>query len=176
MTLLEQEIHLLEPMARSYESRSVGNKAPCGNTEKGTTHFLTQAGSRNYFQWRTLKSHETANCTVKISTGFDDFDTDFKVLRPRDDSADAEGRFACGRKAGYEGKEFRLPNDLICDSCVLQFTQEISDKEHIHQCADIVVKENLSASGFGCPLPCLNGGTCMNGACVCRDGFFGEQC
>ena len=77
-------------MARSYESRSVGNKAPCGNTEKGTTHFLTQAGSRNYFQWRTLKSHETANCTVKISTGFDDFDTGFKVLRPRDDSADAE--------------------------------------------------------------------------------------
>jgi len=56
---------------------------------------------------------------VRISTGFDDFDSDFKVLRPRDDSADAEGRFACGRKAGYDGKEFRIPNDMICEGCVL---------------------------------------------------------
>jgi len=43
------EIHLLDPMPRSYEQRHAGNKSPCGKPQKGTTHYLAQAGSRNYF-------------------------------------------------------------------------------------------------------------------------------
>ena len=66
-----------------------------------------------------MKSHESSNCTVKLSTGFEDFETDFKVLRPRDESGDADGRFPCGRKAGFEGKEFKIPADITCDKCVI---------------------------------------------------------
>ena len=90
-----------------------------------------------------MKSHDQANCTVRLSSGFDDFDPDFKILRPRDNSGDADGRFPCGRKAGFEGKEFRLPDDIVCDKCVVQFVEEVSAKEKIHQCADIVIMEDL---------------------------------
>ena len=105
---------------------------------------MAQSGSRNYVQWKTLKSHQFANCTVRISTG-GEFD-DFQVLMPRDDSADYDGWFACGRQAGFDGKEFRLPSSLTCNGCIMQFIQEISKEESIHQCADLTVLEHINSA------------------------------
>ena len=67
-------------------------------------------------------------------------------LHPRDGSNDFDGWFPCGRKAGFEGKEFRLPGSLTCYNCILQFIQEIGKDEKIHQCADIIVMEHLTSS------------------------------
>ena len=50
-------------------NRGSVNKGPCGGTEKGLTHFLAASGSRNYIQWKVLKAHKSANCTVRLSTG-----------------------------------------------------------------------------------------------------------
>ena len=143
---------------------------------------MAATGSRNYFQWKTVKAHKTANCTIRLSTG-SEHEQDFKILRPRDGSNDYEGKFPCGRATGFEGKEFRLPNDLSCTNCVLSLTQEISATEKIHQCADLTIIENLSAAESlaalraakeGCGgASCQNGGQCRNGECVCRDGFEG---
>mmetsp|Transcript_43586 Transcript_43586/g.57735 ORF Transcript_43586/g.57735 Transcript_43586/m.57735 type:complete len:144 (+) Transcript_43586:692-1123(+) len=132
------EIHLLEPRARHADNRGNGNKGPCGGIERGSTHYMAQSGSRNYIQWKTLKSHQYANCTVKLSTG-GEHEQDFTVLRPRDNSADYDGWFPCGRSSGFDGKEFRFPETLVCDNCIIQFVQEISKEEKIHQCADLVV-------------------------------------
>jgi len=63
------EIHLLEPRARLSDNRGNANKGPCGGVERGNIHYLSQSGSRNYVQWKTLKSHLYSNCTVRISTG-----------------------------------------------------------------------------------------------------------
>ena len=133
-------------------------------------------GSRNYFTWRTLKAHHSANCTLRIAS--DHETNEFRLIRPLDDSADYDGKFPCGRKAGFEGKEIRLPADLICESCVIQLTQEISAEEKIHQCADIVILEKSTESyvATGCVGKCANGGVCQNGECVCREGFQGEFC
>ena len=79
---------------------------------------MAQAGSRNFIQWKTLKTNQNSTCTVRYSLG-GETDLDFKILRPRDDSADREGKFPCGRTPGFEGKEFRLPNDAVCDHCIL---------------------------------------------------------
>ena len=84
----------------------------------GALHYMAQAGSRNYLEWKTLKANPIANCTVKMSTFGE---SDFKVLMPSDGSADFEGWFPCGRQPGFEGKEFRLPSSLTCTNCVLQF-------------------------------------------------------
>ena len=157
---------MLEPRGRISENRGSVNKGPCGGTEKGNTHYLAASGSRNYIQWKVLKAHKAANCTVRLSTGSEN-EKDFQVMRPRDDSADWNGWFPCGRSPGFEGKEFRLPNDLTCPGCIISITQEISETEQIHQCADIVVVENLSsqdslavlkAQREGCGGVCKNGG------------------
>ena len=124
------EMHLLEPLARPYESRSTINSSPCGPAEKGPTHWIGSQGSRNLFQWRTLKGHHSANCTLRIAS--DAETSEYKLLRPLDDSADFDGKFPCGRKAGFDGKEIKLPLDLICSSCVLSLTQEFSAEEKIH--------------------------------------------
>jgi len=136
------EMHLLEPLARTYESRTEANHSPCGPVEKGATHWMGSQGSRNFFTWRTLKAHHSANCTLRIAS--DHETTEYKLIRPLDDSADYDGKFPCGRKVGYDGKEIKLPLDLICESCVLQLVQEISGEEKIHQCADIVILEKTN--------------------------------
>ena len=83
--------------------------------------MIATAGSRNYLQWKTLKSHKSSNCTVRISTG-SELSQDFKTLRPRDNTADHNGFFPCGRTPGFDGKEFKLPNDMTCAHCIVSFT------------------------------------------------------
>lgn len=71
------------------------------------------------------------NCTVRLGLGIDqDSDRDeakFKVLMPRDGSADSYGSFPCGREVGYDGKEFKFPKNYTCDSCTLQFEFSASE-------------------------------------------------
>jgi len=113
-----------------------------------------------------------------MSTG-GDLEKDFtKTLMPRDDSANRDGSFPCGRTGGFEGKEFRLPNDVVCNNCILSFRQEISATETIHQCADFITTVTMSsedsmAARKACGGACKNGGHCRNGECICRDGFEG---
>ena len=59
-----------------------------------------------------------ANCTIHISPGSVEAQ-DYKLIRPRDESANIDGVFPCGRKPGYEWKEFRLPKDMVCESCTI---------------------------------------------------------
>jgi len=116
-------------------------------------------GSRNYITWRTLKSHANSNCTIRISENHES--NDFRLIRPLDGSDNFDGAFPCGRKVGFHGKEIRLPLDLVCESCVLQLTQEISKGEKIHQCADIVILEKKNDEYVSdCVGKCKNGGVC----------------
>lgn len=78
-----------------------------------------------------MKAKDNANCTVRISQG-GETELDFKIIRPRDGSANYDGKFACGRSAGFDGKEFRLPSDITCENCIMSFTQELENNELIH--------------------------------------------
>ena len=69
-------------MIRMRSDRFIPNKQPCGNTEPGHIHLLTQPGARNYFQWRTIRPVSDGNCTVRFGTGIDE--DEFTVLKPRD--------------------------------------------------------------------------------------------
>ena len=153
------ELHLLEPLARTYESRSTVNQGPCGPSPAGPTHWIGSQGSRNYITWRTLKSNANSNCTIKISEHKES--ENFRLIRPLDGSDNFDGAFPCGRRNGYHGKEIKLPPELICDSCVLQLTQHLSKDEVIHQCADIVITEKRTDEYVSdCVGKCKNGGVC----------------
>lgn len=67
----------------------------------------------------------------------------------------------------------------------MQFIQEISKDEKIHQCADLIVMEHLTSSEMvaavkeqreACGGVCQHGGQCRNGECLCREGWTGEFC
>ena len=118
---------MVEPKARIGTDRNLANRQPCGAAEKGPTHYLARAGSKNFIQWRTVKASPNANCTVRLGVGTDE--DDFKVLHPRDGTADMDGKFPCGRAAGYDGKEFRFPKGLTCESCTLQFEWALPNNE-----------------------------------------------
>jgi hypothetical protein len=121
--------------------------------------------------WKVLHPSKVGNCTVKLGAGNDD--ESFTTLKPRDGSADAEGRFPCGRYSSQvEGKEFRFPKGLTCESCTLQWTWEIETGE-IHQCADLIL---ASSTLEDCGGKCQNGGVCVNGECKCRDNYEGNYC
>jgi len=118
------ELLLLDPKPRLLANLSDPNNQPCGGLEKGAVHYLAQPGSKALIQWKVLHSAPEGNCTLRVGHGLDQEEGDenkFITLIPRDGSADQHGSFACGRDIGYEAKEFKLPNNITCDSCTLQF-------------------------------------------------------
>ena len=131
LKIAKPELRMIQPKTRSYSSFSNINDGPCGPALKEQTHFLAEVGAVTRFHWHTLKGHPLANCTLSISPGSTEI-TDFKTIRPRDDSANIDGVFPCGRKVGYEFKDFRLPKDMSCESCTVQMTWILNDYESIH--------------------------------------------
>ena len=108
---------MIEPKSRTFSNTSIVNSPPCGGAEKTFTHYLAKPGSRNYIQWKVLHPVSNGTCIVRVGEGLDE--SEFKILKPRDGSANSDGSFPCGRETGYEGKEFRFPKNYTCDSCTL---------------------------------------------------------
>ena len=91
-----------------------------------------------------------------------------------DGSGNRNGKFACGREQNnYDGKTFKLPNNLTCDECSVQMKFETKSAGRQHMCADIQI---LSGSIEDCSGQCVNGAVCMNGQCNCRPGYSGTFC
>ena len=121
---------MLDPKPRSFSNSSTVNGPPCGGSEKGNVHYIATPGSRNYIQWKVIHPSPEGNCTIRVGQGFDE--DEFLILRPRDGSSFQDGSFPCGREIGYEGKEFRLPRNMTCESCTLQFEWTIAGGGQIH--------------------------------------------
>ena len=97
----------------------------------------------------------------------------FAPLFPRDGSADAFGRFPCGRYSEtYETKEFGFPRNLSCDRCTVQLIWATPDFTHYH-CSDVTLMTDKVKLCMG---KCKNGGTCSNGRCICQDMYYGTHC
>jgi len=157
---------LLDPKPRSNTNFTGLNSQPCGGVPKGQVHYLQAPDSRNFIMWKVLHASKVGNCTVRLGSGNDE--DKFTVLMPRDGSADKDGSFPCGRQVtAFEGKEFRFPKNLVCDSCTLQWEWEIEEGQ-IHQCSDLVL---LSADVDDCAGKCQNAGACVNGECKCRENY-----
>lgn len=52
-------------------------------------------------------------------------------------------------------------------------TWETKTLGKMYMCADIEITNGLKED---CAGQCMNGGQCINGACVCRKGFEGTFC
>ena len=59
-----------------------------------------------------------------------------EVLTLTDGSQDKDGRFPCGsNETPFEAKEFKLPRDLICDTCILQLEWR-TETDTQYRCVD----------------------------------------
>ena len=165
-------MYLIEPYPRNGTESANSSIYPCGGLPKGKTHLLITPGSYSIIQWKTVKSAPEGKCLIQVGHGIGKEPT-FVTLHPRDKSSNSAGYFACGRYSGiYESKEFGFPSNLSCDVCILQLTWETPEFKQYY-CADITIMSNEIKYCMG---SCLNGGSCVNGNCVCEEYYYGKFC
>jgi hypothetical protein len=121
--------------------------------------------------WEVRQPAKLGNCTVRISPGLEKEDN-FTVLYPKDVPTDKNGTFPCGRIKGFETQQFDLPEDYVCDQCILQWSWN-TQFGTFYSCSDIVIN-GLTIEN--CITRCQNGGACFNGKCICVDNYYGEFC
>jgi hypothetical protein len=62
-----------------------------------------------------------------------------KTLQPKDIHTEADGKFACGLKSGFEQREFRMPV-YDCADCVIELEFSYNNTKQFY-CADVVLLE-----------------------------------
>ena len=108
------------PIRRIGTADAAMNVSPCGGISKLKTGTLTNSQSLINMIWEIRVPAQNGNCTVKISPGLDN-ETNFKTIFPVDGSANNKGEFPCGRTQGFDTKQFKLPENYVCDQCTLQW-------------------------------------------------------
>lgn len=64
-----------------------------------------------------------------------------KILQPRDIKTEADGHFPCGRKSGFEAREFRMPLNE-CEDCVIELEYTFNNTK-AYYCSDVALfKQN----------------------------------
>lgn len=89
---------LVDPMVRNQTPTAMFEMAPCGHTPRGIVTYEGFPGQRNEVAWLIKEPAEDGNCTVRLNTGFEDDQQNYKALYPVDGKADVNGKFPCGRK------------------------------------------------------------------------------
>lgn len=115
---------------------------PCGGVPKKKTNTLANSNSLINVVWEIRVPAINGNCSVKISPGLENA-TNFKTLLPADGSANSTGFFPCGRSQGFETKQFKLPDNYVCDQCTLQW-RWATPKGSFYSCSDITINGQTS--------------------------------
>jgi len=165
------QAQVILPIRRRDTSKSELNIAPCGGVSKQKTHTLTNKGSNLDLIWEIINPISQGNCTVKISPGLNN-EGNFTILYPIDIDTNINGEFPCGRKKEIESHQFRLPEDYVCDQCIVQWKWN-TPAGILYSCSDITINGDKIED---CLAMCKNGGACFNGKCLCADDFYGDFC
>ena len=162
---------MLTPMQRKDFNIETVNKKPCGGTKIGKVHYETTPGSRNLAGWKVKKESATGSCILRVAD--DPRDKTWDILQITDGSQNDDGSFPCGHnETPFEAKEFKLPKELICDTCILQLEWKTEFGSQYY-CSDF---ESIGTEIPECFGQCLNGGICKNGKCACPAEFEGSNC
>ena len=131
----DPQLIVVSPLRRRGTTQSVNTVGPCGVIEKSDANTLIRVGDRINTIWEVITPTANGNCTVSISAGLD---LDFKKLRPLDNVYNDDLSFSCGRKNGFEFKQFELPKDYSCDKCTFQLKWKTEKSEYFH-CSDLMI-------------------------------------
>lgn len=131
----EPQLLIVSPLRRRGTTQSQNTVGPCGVIEKSDANTLISVGKKINTIWEVVTPTANGNCTVSISAGLD---LDFQTLRPLDDQYNKDLSFSCGRKNGFEFKQFELPKDYSCDKCTLQLKWKTDKNEYFH-CSDLMI-------------------------------------
>ena len=163
------EAQIILPIRRKGTSQSKLNEGPCGGIERKKANTLTMSGSVLNVVWETISPVKSGNCTVSLSYGFENQEN-FTVLFPKDNH-NPDGSFICGGKTGFESKSFQL-DEIECENCILQWKWSTQSGIY-YSCSDMIINGTKLGA---CLSKCQNKGQCVNGKCVCINGFIGEFC
>jgi hypothetical protein len=167
------EAKVILPIRRIETSAGAMDTAPCGGIVKKNADTITNKGSNIHVIWETITAAQNGNCTVKLAPGPDEAkEKDFVPLMPTSTKANANGTFPCGRVKGFEAQEFDLPDDYVCDRCILQWSWT-TPVGTFYSCSDLIIN---GAKIKECMGRCKNGGSCFNGECICTDNYYGKFC
>ena len=130
---------VVSPIRRLGSTHAEINLEPCGGIIKDKADTLTNVGSKINAIWEVRQPIGGGNCTVSISSGLD---INFTSLRPSDGIVfDSNYSFPCGRKSGFEYKQFDLPENYACDQCTLQIIWN-NPAGRFYQCSDLMILGN----------------------------------
>lgn len=166
----DPDMMLIEPQARTGTKTALQNVPQWGGVRQGKSNFMAQPNSYGFIKWQTRHPDQDGMCRLRISEGFSEEEESYSVLPLASGTVTEEGWFKCGRLAHtFEQRKIKFP-DIVCDLCTLQL-QFRTAQGIIFQWADIslVAGENLSCDGL-----CMNGGSCVNGKCLCPSGYGGK--
>lgn len=166
------------PIRRTGTADALINVSPCGGIPKKKTGTLANSQTNINMIWEIRVPAQNANCTVKISPGLDN-ETKFTTIFPADGTSNKLGEFPCGRIQGFDTKQFKLPENYVCDQCTLQW-KWMTPKGDYYSCSDITINGMTSLYFLilveNCMARCHNGGACFNGKCMCLQEFYGDFC
>ena len=128
---------MVMPIRRMGTAETKINISPCGGIPKKKTNTLVNSQSLINVIWEIRIPAQNANCTVKISPGLDKEDS-FKTIFPADGTAASNGEFPCGRSQGFDSKQFKLPENYVCDQCTLQWRWN-TPRGNFYSCSDLTI-------------------------------------
>lgn len=164
------EAKVLLPIRRYGSEKSQWDVGQCGGIKQKKANTLTNPGATLDVVWETVNPEATGICSVFISDGFEN-EKNFSLLYPKD-NFNPDGSFDCGRVKGFESKSFKLPEDLECEECILQWRWSTSQGTY-YSCSDIIINGTLTPN---CMSKCQHGGICSFGQCHCINGYIGQFC
>lgn len=172
---MNTRLFLEEPPARENTSHDKFGMFPCNGGVKGPAQYF-KAGTKIMVKWQIQNPTKDGKCIIRLAENNDENAGSYKNIRPIGiDEDQYTGYFNCGNTSGNpEGTEIVIPAGTDCAECTLQFAYNVPDFGEIYQCTDI---STVKIEGTqDCDKPCLNGGICFKGECVCAKGFYGKYC
>lgn len=171
-------VTLLEPPVREGTTKYKFNDSPCGSGVMSDSRFKVEPGQSIDVSW-IIQNPIKGRCKFSISTDHSDKSSSYSAI-PVDinNYSSSSGDFEWGNSNKLlESAKLKIPGDLNCEDCTIQFSYTVPGFGTLYQCSDVTANDKATkTTGKECKGGCKNSGICKNGEWFCQTGFYGINC